>query len=170
MIVFRFAQPLLISQAIRFVTRASAADDEFGAYWLVIEAAAVYIGMAVSIICVLYLPNLARLTAHRQVSTSVYQHRVNRLEVMIRGAMVSLIHSRALDVRNSETKDGEVAMLVSNDVSNMEDSASMFHKTWAQFVEVVIGTFLLSQQVGWLWLLPLILILSKQYSGLLQSQ
>lgn len=72
--------------------------------------------------------------------------------------MVSLIHSRALENRNSEVDDGKVATLVSNDVSNMEDSARMFHETWAQFVEVVVGTFLLSRQVGWLWPLPLGLI------------
>lgn len=79
--------------------------------------------------------------------------------------MVSLIHSRALDVRSSETEDdGKVVTLVSNDVSNMEDSARMFHETWAQLVEVVIGTFLLSRQVGWLWPLPLVLIVCKKYS------
>lgn len=89
---------------------------------------------------------------------------------MIRGTMVSLIHSRALDVRNSETEDGKVATLVSNDVSNMEDSARMFHETWAQFVEVVVGTFLLSRQVGWLWPLPLVLIFRKKYSELSQAQ
>ncbi|KAG6367948.1 hypothetical protein INS49_002148 [Diaporthe citri] len=92
------------------------------------------------------------------VSTSVYQHRVNRLEVMTRGIMVSLIHSRALEVRYSEAEDGKVATLASNDISNMEDSARMIHETWAQFVEVVVGTFLLSRQVGWLWPLPLVLI------------
>lgn len=97
-----------------------------------------------------------------QVSTSVYQHRVNRLEVMTRGTMVSLIHSRALENRNSEVDDGKVATLVSNDVSNMEDSARMFHETWAQFVEVVVGTFLLSRQVGWLWPLPLGLIFCER--------
>lgn len=99
--------------------------------------------------------------ADGQVSTSVYQHRVNRLEVMTRGTMVSLIHSRALEVR-SEAEDGKVATLVSNDISNMEDSAKMFHETWAQFVEVVVGTFLLSRQVGWLWPLPLVLIFCKK--------
>lgn len=99
--------------------------------------------------------------ANGQVSTSVYQHRVNRLEVMIRGTMVSLIHSRALEVR-SEVEDGKVATLVSNDISNMEDSARMFHETWAQFVEVVVGTFLLSRQVGWLWPLPLVLIICRK--------
>ncbi|KAI3399955.1 hypothetical protein diail_5111 [Diaporthe ilicicola] len=137
-VVFRFAQPVLIGRAIRFVTRFSPASDESGAYWLVVGAAAVYIGMA--------------------VSTSVYQHRMNRLEVMIRGAMIGLLHSRALEARNGESGDGKVATLVSNDISNIENSARMFHETWAQFAEVVVGTFLLSRQVGWLWLAPLVII------------
>jgi len=152
------------------VTPVSAANDKSGAYFLVVEATAVYVGMAVSVLRGLCLPYSSRLTAHVQISTSVYQHRVNRLEVMTRGAMVSLIHSRALDVRNSETEDGKVATLVSNDISNMEDSARMFHETWAQFLEVVVGTFLLSRQVGWLWPVPLILIFRKKHSELSQAQ
>lgn len=47
-VVFRFAQALLISRAIRFVTHFSAASDGSGAYWLVVEATVVYVGMAVS--------------------------------------------------------------------------------------------------------------------------
>lgn len=50
MVVFRFAQPLIISQAIRFVTHISAAGDDQGAYWLVVEAIVVYVGMAVSVL------------------------------------------------------------------------------------------------------------------------
>lgn len=103
-----------------------------------------------------------KLTDHGQVSISVYQHSLNRLELMIRGTMTSLLHSRALEVRNSEFEDGKVATLVSNDISNLENSARMFHETWAQFAEVVIGTFLLSRQVGWLWPLPLVIIFCKR--------
>lgn len=162
---FRFSQALLISRAIRFVTHFSAASDGSGAYWLVVEATVVYVGMAVSAprsLRFVFQESLKTEGLFMQVSTSVYQHRVNRLEVMTRGTMVSLIHSRALENRNSEVEDGKVATLVSNDVSNMEDSARMFHETWAQFVEVVIGTFLLSRQVGWLWPLPLVLIFCKR--------
>lgn len=77
--------------------------------------------------------------------------------------MIGLIHSRALENRNSDFDDGKVATLVSNDVSNMEDSARMFHETWAQFSEVIVGTFLLSRQVGWIWPLPLVLIFCKRH-------
>lgn len=50
---FRFAQPLLISQAILFVSTVSAANNESAAYFLVVEATVVYVGMAVSVFRVL---------------------------------------------------------------------------------------------------------------------
>lgn len=58
MVAFRFAQTLLISRAIRFVTHFSAASDESGAYWLVVEATVVYVGMAVSVLRRLYVPQV----------------------------------------------------------------------------------------------------------------
>lgn len=49
-IAFRFAQPLLISVAIRFVTASSAEDnDPHRGYWIIVAAATTYIGMAVSL-------------------------------------------------------------------------------------------------------------------------
>ena len=83
---------------------------------------------------------------------------------MTRGTMVSLIHSRALENRNNEFNDGKVATFVSNDVSNMEDSARMFHETWAQVVEVVIGTVMLARQVGWACVVPFVMIFCEYHS------
>lgn len=62
MIIFRFSQPILISRAIRFVTPVPAASDMSGAYWLVVEGIAVYVGMAVSVLHGLCLKDSARLT------------------------------------------------------------------------------------------------------------
>jgi hypothetical protein len=47
---------------------------------------------------------------------------------------------------------------VSTDVSALENVSDMFHETWGNFAEVVVGTYLLSQQVGWLCGLPLFLV------------
>lgn len=58
-VAFRFAQTLLISRAIRFVAKFSAASDESGAYWLVVEATAVYVGMAVSVLRSLCVPRVS---------------------------------------------------------------------------------------------------------------
>lgn len=58
MIAFRFSQALLISRAIRFVAHFSAASDGSEAYWLVVEATFVYVGMAVSVLRRLYVPKV----------------------------------------------------------------------------------------------------------------
>lgn len=85
---------------------------------------------------------------------------------MIRGALISLLHEHALEARGvDEGEDqGRVVTLMSNDVSNVESAGSMAHEAWAQFVEVLIGTFLLSREVGWLWLVPIVFIFGKSVS------
>lgn len=55
-IVFRFAQPLLISRAIRFVTQSSVEDHDRSGYWIVVAAASIYIGMAVNLFARLNFP------------------------------------------------------------------------------------------------------------------
>lgn len=77
---------------------------------------------------------------------------------MIRGALIGLLHSHVLDTHGSDEGDGKVVTLMSNDISNLESSGKMFHETWAQFSEVVVGTLLLSMQVGWLWPVPFVII------------
>lgn len=59
---------------------------------------------------------------------------------------------------------GRVLTLVGTDVDSIDGVLEMFHETWAQVLEVVIGTVLLSQQVGWLWPLPLFIILCEHIS------
>lgn len=159
-ILFRFAQPLLISRAIRFVTNSSAEkDDSQTGFWIIVAAAVIYVGMAVS------LPpppawffHNKPVTPYVQLSTSAYGHRLNRLQVMIRGALIGLLHDRALNARGSDEEDGRVVTLLSNDISNVEVSAEMFHGTWGQFSEVVVGTLLLAREVGWLWPVPIVFI------------
>ncbi len=47
---------------------------------------------------------------------------------------------------------------MSTDIDGLDGVPEMFHETWAQLLEVVIGIVLLSREVGWIWPLPLILI------------
>lgn len=93
-----------------------------------------------------------------QLSTSVYQHRLNRLQIMIRGTLTGLLCSHILEARGDDEEDGKVVTLISNDISNVENSGEMVHETWGQASEVVLGTLLLARQVGWLWPVPLIFI------------
>lgn len=80
---------------------------------------------------------------------------------MIRGTLVGLIHSRSSVAQSRENDEGKAVTLMSNDVNNLEESAAMFHETWAQVLEVMVGMLLLARQVGWVWPLPLFFIFCK---------
>lgn len=77
---------------------------------------------------------------------------------MTRGALTGLLCSHILEARGDEAEDGQAVTLMSNDISNVQNSGTMVHETWGQASEVVLGTFLLARQVGWLWPVPLIFI------------
>ncbi|KAK3336055.1 ABC transporter type 1, transmembrane domain-containing protein [Cercophora scortea] len=140
---FRYSQPLLISRAIVFVK--SANTERGNGYYVILEAIFVYVGLA--------------------ISARAYQHGLNRLQVMIRGALVSLVHESSLIAPSQAYDDGNAVALVTTDVSALENAGRMFHETWAQVVEVLVGTILLTRKVGWLWPVPhLIIIICSQIS------
>jgi len=163
MILFRYSQPGLIRRAIRFVTvdsLASAPSLETRGYWLVVSAMAVYVGLAVSRSVVFSLPTIIGVDANNfdQVSTAAYQHCLNKLKILTKSALVGIIHHKALSLPSAAHDSSEAATLMSTDADGLEGVAEMFHETWAQSLEVVIGIILLSQEVGWIWPLPLALI------------
>ncbi|KFY45085.1 hypothetical protein V495_03127 [Pseudogymnoascus sp. VKM F-4514 (FW-929)] len=107
-------------------------------YWLVVTAIAIYVGLAVSI--------------------AVYQHRLNRLKLVIRSALIGLIHDKTMHSPSIAYDNGASTTLMSTDVDTLDGIAEIFHETWAQVLEVVIGVVLLAGEVGWIWPLPIFLI------------
>lgn len=55
--------------------------------------------------------------------------------------------------------DGRAVTLMSTDADNIGNTAEMFHETWARFLEVIVGMTMLAREVGWVWPLPLVIIL-----------
>ncbi|GJC81629.1 ABC transporter atnG [Colletotrichum liriopes] len=137
LIGFRYAQPVLISTAIRYIGNLSGQSAEAG-FSVILMAVAVYVGLA--------------------VSKAMYQHRLNRLKIMIRSAVVGLINNKSLQQQSSGHDDGRAVTLMSTDAENVCQAASMFHETWAQVVEVVLGMAMLSREVGWACLILLVII------------
>ncbi|TVY43016.1 ABC transporter [Lachnellula occidentalis] len=138
LIAFRYSQPTLIKQSIRYVlTYSAGAQSNFG-YWLIVSAAIVYVGLA--------------------MTTAVYQHCINRLKLLTRSALVGLIHDKTMKSPSIANDNGEATTLMSTDADSLDGVAEMVHEIWAQVAEVVIGIVLLSSEVGWIWPLPLFLI------------
>ena len=87
----------------------------------------------------------------------MYQHQINRLKIMVRGALIGLIHNQSLNI-SSTGSDSDAVTLMSSDVDSVESSGEIFHETWAQLLEVIVGTVLLAARIQWFALLPLIII------------
>ncbi|KAF4874091.1 ABC transporter atnG [Colletotrichum siamense] len=154
LIIFRYAQPVLISTVIRYLNSSSVESSQTG-YQLTFMASIVYIGLA--------------------VSSALYFNRLNRLQVMIRGALVGLINSKSLTQQSVGYDDARAITLMSTDAENVGQSARQFHETWAQIIEVLIGTVMLARQVGWACMVPFVMIffcsrMSKYLAQNLQSK
>ena len=77
---------------------------------------------------------------------------------MMRGALIGLLHARSLRAETAPDQDGKALTLMSADVDSVNTSAEMLHETWAQVVEVLVGTTFLVRQIEWFSLLPLLII------------
>ncbi|KAK0708156.1 putative ABC transporter [Lasiosphaeris hirsuta] len=137
LIMFRYSQPILIRQSIRYVTAPTTSDRNQG-YWLIASAVAIYVGLA--------------------LSTATYEHRINRLKILTRSALVGLIHDKTMSLPSAAYDNGDAVTLMSTDADSLDGVAGMAHDLWAYFVEVVVGIVLLAGEVGWIWPLPLVLI------------
>ncbi|KAI1809574.1 putative ABC transporter [Poronia punctata] len=138
LIVFRYSQPTLIKESIRFATADPSAVDNSRGFWLIISAGSIYVGLA--------------------LSTAMYQHKIKKLKLMTRSAVIGLIHEKIMYSPSISYDDGQATTLMSTDAESLDGIGEMIHETWAQLVEVTIGMLLLAREVGWIWPLPLFLI------------
>ncbi|KAJ5374337.1 hypothetical protein N7517_006343 [Penicillium concentricum] len=139
LILFTYLQPIFIGKAIRFVngTSQTILVGNSGLP-LMLFAAMLYMGMA--------------------VSAAIYQHRINRLRVMVRGALVGLIHNQCLNLPNEKSQDSSALALISSDIDSIDSVGEIIHETWARLIELATGTVLLAAQIQWFAILPFIII------------
>ncbi|PQE27279.1 ABC transporter protein [Rutstroemia sp. NJR-2017a WRK4] len=128
LIFFRYSQPVLIKESIRYVMTYPTDMESSRGYWLVVSAVGIYVGLA--------------------LSTAVYQQCLNRLKLVTRSALVGLIHNKAMESPGIAYDDGEATTLMSTDADSLDGIAGMVHETWAQVIEVLIGIRLLAIEVG----------------------
>ncbi|CAH0025727.1 unnamed protein product [Clonostachys rhizophaga] len=147
LILFKYLQPVLIKKAIEFVTASGFQTTSWDGRMLVAGAVTVYVGLA--------------------ITTASYQQCLNRLRVKTRNALILLIEDKTMRSWADASLEGRVLTLISVDVDALETIPEMVHEIWGQALEVMVGFFLLSREVGWLWPVPLAMILvcskSSQY-------
>lgn len=140
LILFTFAQPLLISGALYLLSHPR--DQMSGVLGQALVGATVllYIGLA--------------------VSRLLYEHRLYRAVTMARGATVSLIYSRALLIRDGLYDEAASITLMSTDTDRVVAVLESLFELWARAIELVVGIYLLARQLGWVCVMPLVVILS----------
>ncbi|PYH89693.1 putative multidrug resistance protein [Aspergillus ellipticus CBS 707.79] len=136
---FNFAQPFLITAAIKYVEDKRIPQDRNNGYSLIGAAFLIYLGIALS-------------NVH-------YKQRFSRVTTLFRGTMIALIHGRTLTLRDGLYTESAALTLMSTDVDGIIENLENFNDVWARTIEVVIGTWLLGRQVGAICAVPLILIL-----------
>ncbi|PYI07763.1 putative ATP-binding cassette transporter [Aspergillus sclerotiicarbonarius CBS 121057] len=138
-ILFRYVQLIFMGAAIRFVKGTPSEVTGDSGSRLILYAVVIYVGMAV------------------RYDSFIYQHQINRLRIMVRGALIGLIHNQSLNIPSTGS-DSEGVTLMSSDVDSVESTGEIFHETWAQLLEVLVGTVLLAARIQWFALLPLVII------------
>ncbi|KND90065.1 Multidrug resistance-associated protein 1 [Tolypocladium ophioglossoides CBS 100239] len=138
LIGFTFSQPFLIQRTLTLLTQPVDQSTTTYGYGLIGATGLIYVGMAV-------------LKLH-------YNQRLNRFMTMFRGASVSLIYNRALLIQDGLYDESAAITLMSTDVDRITACLTELNECWARAVEVVLGFFLLALQLGWVCVVPIIIV------------
>jgi len=141
MIAFTFAQPLLIRAVLKTVQSPETEANKNMGYALILAAALIYTGLGIS-------------RLHYYQSTY-------RFVTMIRGAAISLIHDRALQMQDGTHDESAAITLMSTDVDRIYLCFTQLNELWAGLIEIVIGIVLLGLQLGWVCVVPLVIVFGE---------
>lgn len=72
--------------------------------------------------------------------------------------MVSLIYARTLELPAGLLNESAAMTLMSTDVDRLAISLDSLNEIWSRIVEVVIGSWLLGRQLGWVCSLPIVIV------------
>ncbi|KAK7730403.1 hypothetical protein SLS53_009022 [Cytospora paraplurivora] len=134
---FNFSQPLLISRVVEYVQDGNDSTD-FG-YGLIGATAIIYIGLALSM--------------------TAYKHMTYRLLVMVRGGLISLVYTKALELESSTLKDGagKGITLMGTDCESIVQGLTNVHEIWASPIDIGLALFLLHRETGVACVAPVII-------------
>lgn len=141
LIGFTFSQPFLIQRTLALLTQPVDKTSTTYGYGLIGAAGLIYIGMAV-------------LKLH-------YNQKLNRFMTMFRGASVSLIYNRALSIQDGLYDESAAVTLMSTDVDRITACLTELNECWARAVEVVLGVTLLALQLGWVCVVPILIVVGS---------
>jgi hypothetical protein len=80
---------------------------------------------------------------------------------MFRGATISLIYDRSLLISEDGCDKSAAVSLMSNDVDQIAFCLEELNECWSRLIEVFVGIPLLTFQLGWVSIVPLLVVICK---------
>lgn len=91
----------------------------------------------------------------------MYERQLARLNYLTRMALVGLIHNRCLTIKDGVIDDSAAVTLMSNDTEDGAQFGDLLHEVWSQVLELCIGMYMLAEELGWVCIVPLLVVLCK---------
>ncbi|OOO06299.1 ABC transporter transmembrane region [Aspergillus oryzae] len=138
LIGFTFSQPFLITSILNWLDNSHSASNH--GYGLIGATLLIYLGMA--------------------LSTLIYDQLLYQFVTMFRGAASSMIYNHALHIPDGTLGDRSATItLMTTDVDRIINCLITLNESWARTFEVGIGIALLALRLGWVCLIPLVVVL-----------
>jgi ATP-binding cassette subfamily C (CFTR/MRP) protein 1 len=80
---------------------------------------------------------------------------------MFRGAIVSLIYEKSLRLNQAHVENTAAISLMSNDVDRISFCFEELNEFWSRSIELAVGIPLLAYQLGWVSVVPLLVVLGE---------
>jgi len=80
---------------------------------------------------------------------------------MFRGSTVSFIYKQSLLLEPQSVQRSAAVSLMSTDVDRIAFCLEELNECWSRLIELVIGILLLTRQLGWISVIPLLVVLRK---------
>jgi ATP-binding cassette subfamily C (CFTR/MRP) protein 1 len=84
-----------------------------------------------------------------------------RFSTMFRGGMIALIYDKTLVMKEGAFDESAAMSLMSSDVDQITFALKEVNEIWARLLELCIGLPLLTRQLGWVSMVPLIVVISE---------
>lgn len=102
-------------------------------------------------------------------SQATYWHQTSRMVTMMRGALVTSIYAKTVELSATALDESAAVTLMSIDVQRICDSFAQLHEVWASIIELALGIWLLTKDIGLALLGPLIVMIGAVFATMAVS-
>ncbi|OJJ51777.1 hypothetical protein ASPZODRAFT_57391 [Penicilliopsis zonata CBS 506.65] len=151
-VFLRYAQPLLITYMITFVSDPPPAGDAYclESFKLILSVMVIYVGLAI-------VDGLRSIAARK-------------VRIAVRACLIGVLHDKALKSIASTSDDSSAITLSSSDVEDVQWSIGYIHTIWSSFLSLGLGMYMLASRLGWASVIPILLVLFTSRGGKYVSQ